>query len=44
MGRSLWADARHRLLSNRAAVASMIILGLVALLALLAPLLSPYRL
>ena len=42
MGRSLWADARHRLLKNRAAVASMIILGLVALLALLAPLLSPF--
>jgi oligopeptide transport system permease protein len=42
MGRSLWADARHRLLKNRAAVTSMIILGLVALLALLAPLLSPF--
>ena len=42
MGRSLWADARHRLLKNRAAVASMIILGLVAALALLAPLLSPF--
>jgi oligopeptide transport system permease protein len=42
MGRSLWADARHRLLKNRAAVAGMIILGLVALLALLAPLLSPF--
>src|ERR1700722_2588952 len=42
MGRSLWADARHRLLKNRAAVASMIILGLVAMLAVLAPLLSPF--
>src|SRR5580698_1981150 len=42
MGRSLWADARHRLLKNRAAVTSMIILGLVASLALLAPLLSPF--
>ncbi len=42
MGRSLWADARHRLLKNRAAVAGMIILGLVALLAVLAPLLSPF--
>jgi oligopeptide transport system permease protein len=42
MGRSLWADARHRLLKNRAAVTSMIILGLVAALALLAPLLSPF--
>jgi oligopeptide transport system permease protein len=42
MGRSLWADARHRLLKNRAAVAGMIVLGLVAALALLAPLLSPF--
>jgi oligopeptide transport system permease protein len=42
IGRSLWADARHRLLRNRAAVTSMIILGLVAALALLAPLLSPF--
>jgi oligopeptide transport system permease protein len=42
MGRSLWADARHRLLKNRAAVTSMIILGLVAALAVLAPLLSPF--
>src|SRR5271155_3939326 len=42
MGRSLWVDARHRLLKNRAAVASMVILALVTVLALLAPLLSPY--
>ena len=42
MGRSLWVDARHRLLKNRAAVASMAILALVTVLALLAPLLSPY--
>src|SRR5580698_5841774 len=42
MGRSLWVDARRRLLNNRAAVASMIILGLVAALAVLAPLLSPF--
>ena len=42
MGRSLWADARHRLLKNRAAVAGMIILGLVALLAVFAPFVSPY--
>ena len=42
MGRSLWADARRRLLRNRAAVTGMIILGLIAALALLAPLLSPF--
>ena len=41
-GRSLWMDARRRLLRNRAAVASMIILSLIAALAVLAPLLSPF--
>ena len=41
-GRSLWVDARRRLLRNRAAMASIIILGLITLLALLAPLLSPF--
>ena len=41
-GRSLWADARRRLLRNRAAVTGMIILGLIAVLAMLAPLLSPF--
>src|SRR5437868_14048970 len=35
-------DARRRLFLNRAALASMIILSLIAALALLAPLLSPY--
>lgn len=41
-GRSLWVDARRRLLRNRAAMASIILLGLIALLALFAPLLSQY--
>lgn len=41
-GRSLWTDARHRLLSNRAALVSMALLSTIALMALLAPLLSPY--
>jgi oligopeptide transport system permease protein len=41
-GRSLWQDARRRLFANRAAVASMILLAIVALLALLAPMLSPH--
>jgi oligopeptide transport system permease protein len=43
-GRSLWRDARARLLRNRAAVASLLVLGAIALLALLAPYLSvhPY--
>jgi oligopeptide transport system permease protein len=41
-GRSLWADARRRLLRNRAAVISIIMLGAIALMALLAPYLSQY--
>jgi oligopeptide transport system permease protein len=41
-GRSLWADARQRLMRNKAAVASMIILSAIALLAIFAPWLSPH--
>ena len=41
-GRSLWVDARRRMLSNRAAVVSMVLLGIIALMALFAPLLSQY--
>jgi oligopeptide transport system permease protein len=41
-GRSLLADAKRRLMRNKAAVAGMIFLGLVTLLAVFAPLLSPY--
>jgi oligopeptide transport system permease protein len=41
-GRSLLADARRRLFRNKAAVASIVLLGLVALMAIFAPLLSPY--
>lgn len=41
-GRSLWLDARKRLLRNRAAVAGIVILALISILAALAPLLSPY--
>ena len=41
-GRSLWDDARRRLLRNRAAVASMIVLGLLVLCAVIGPFLSPY--
>ncbi|MGH6829269.1 MAG: ABC transporter permease subunit [Rhizomicrobium sp.] len=42
-GRSLWADARARLFRNRAAVASMIVLAVIVLLAVLAPFVSRYR-
>ena len=39
-GRSLWQDARRRFLSNHAAVISLIILGIIALLAIVGPFLS----
>ena len=41
-GRSLWVDARRRLYRNKAAMASIVILTVIALMAILAPLLSPY--
>jgi oligopeptide transport system permease protein len=41
-GRSLWDDARRRLFRNRAAVASMILLGLLVLCALIGPFVTPY--
>ena len=42
-GRSLWVDARRRLFRNKAAVVSMIVLGIITLMAIFAPLLSPYE-
>jgi oligopeptide transport system permease protein len=41
-GRSLWADAWRRLLRNKAAVASMVVLTVIALLAVFAPLVAPH--
>jgi len=41
-GRSLWQDARRRLFHNKAAVVSMILLGTIIILAILAPYLSPW--
>ncbi len=41
-GRSLWSDARRRLLANRAAVTSGYILLLLAVLVVVGPWLSPY--
>jgi oligopeptide transport system permease protein len=41
-GRSLWDDARRRLLRNRAAVASMVLLAVLALAAAFGPYLTPY--
>ncbi|HXQ13590.1 MAG TPA: ABC transporter permease subunit [Caulobacteraceae bacterium] len=41
-GRSLWDDARRRLFRNRAAVASMIVLGLLVVCALIGPFVTPY--
>ena len=42
-GRSLWDDARRRLLRNRAAVTSMIVLATLVILAVIGPYLVPYR-
>jgi oligopeptide transport system permease protein len=41
-GRSLWQDARRRLFRNKAAVVSMVLLGLIMLGAIFAPWLSPH--
>jgi oligopeptide transport system permease protein len=41
-GRSLLADARRRLFRNKAALVSMVLLGLIAFMALFAPFMSPY--
>ena len=42
-GRSLWDDARRRLLRNRAAVVSMAILAVIAVAAVFGPMLSPHE-
>ena len=41
-GRSLWDDARRRLLRNRGAVAGMIVLGALVIAAIVGPHLTPY--
>ncbi|HEX4293441.1 MAG TPA: ABC transporter permease subunit [Rhizomicrobium sp.] len=41
-GRSLWVDAWQRLIRNRAAVVSIVLLGVIALMAVFAQLLSQY--
>jgi len=41
-GRSLWVDARRRLMRNRAAVVSMVVLAIITLMAIFAPFLSAY--
>ncbi|WP_369602942.1 oligopeptide ABC transporter permease OppC [Hahella sp. SMD15-11] len=41
-GRSLWDDAWRRLMQNKAAVVSMVILAIITLMAILAPWLSPH--
>lgn len=43
-GRSLWQDALRRLLRNKAAVVSMVILGIIGAMAILAPFLSQHPL
>jgi oligopeptide transport system permease protein len=41
--RSLWSDARRRLLRNKAAVVGLIYIGLLAFIAIAAPLLAPHN-
>lgn len=41
-GRSLWDDAGRRLMRNKAAVASMVTLGVLVLAAVIGPFLSPF--
>lgn len=41
-GRSLWDDARRRLFRNKAAVASMVVLGLLTAMAVLGPFVWPH--
>lgn len=41
-GRSLWQDARRRFVHNRAALASLFVLGLIALFVVFAPVLSQF--
>ncbi len=40
--RSLWANARRRLFRNKAAVLSLIVLGIITIACILAPLLAPH--
>ena len=42
-GRSLWDDARDRLLANKAAVGSMIVLAVISVLSVIGPMLSPHE-
>ncbi len=42
-GRSLWADARHRFLRNKAAMTGLIVLSLVILFAFIGPLFTPWN-
>ena len=41
-GRSLWQDARRRLLRNRAAVVSMVVLAAIAVASVVGPMISPH--
>ena len=41
-GRSLWTDARRRLVKNKAALTSIIVLSLIALVAIFVPFVWPY--
>ena len=42
-GRSLWDDSRRRLLANKAAMAGIIVLGLLTLIAIVGPFVWPHK-
>jgi oligopeptide transport system permease protein len=41
-GRSLWSDARRRFMANRAALAGLVVLALIAAFAIVGPLIAPW--
>ncbi|WP_068081581.1 ABC transporter permease subunit [Polycladidibacter stylochi] len=43
LGRSLWDDARDRLLANKAAVTSIIVLAVIAVLSIFGPMFLPHQ-
>jgi len=42
-GRSLWSDAMQRLMMNKAAITSLVILGIITVMVIVAPAFSPFE-
>ena len=42
-GRSLWSDAMQRLMMNKAAITSLVILSIITLMVIIAPAFSPFE-